>query len=173
MLSVSTANALFQSFVYSPHRGNYRNRNWETKAPTLSYSCGSYNDFNSGTAPVRTHRPLLEIPCAVPVFFVIRELQLFPSCLSLLSSLRFQNSLQGASDSSPIAVKQGCGRARKALGFVEMISRSFQEVGRSPKMHHLHAAVVHHSTNKPDADQWPSQLTFGKLTLFISLILRK
>ena len=72
-----------------------------------------------------------------------------------------------------VAVNQGCARAREALDFVEMISRSFQEVGGSPKMHHLHAAVVHHSTNKPDADQWPSQLTFGKLTTFNCLILRK
>ena len=44
-----------------------------------------YKDSNLGTAPVRTHRPLLESPYAVPVFCVIRELQLPPSCLCLRS----------------------------------------------------------------------------------------
>ena len=42
---------------------------------------------------MRIHRPLLELPCAVPVFFVIRELQLSASCPSLTSSLRFLNSV--------------------------------------------------------------------------------
>ena len=76
----------------SGHPYYFRNRNWETTSPTLSYNCSSYNDFNSGTAPVRTHRALLDIICAVPVFFVSRELQLCSFCLSLSSSLWCQTS---------------------------------------------------------------------------------
>ena len=49
-------------------------------------------------ACANTSSPVGNTPCAVPVFFVTRELQLCPSCLSLLSSLWCQNSPQGCSD---------------------------------------------------------------------------
>ena len=67
-----------------------------------------------------------------------------------------------------VAVKQGCGwQGKEGSGF----RRNDTSVGsESAKVTQI---AVHHSTNKPDADQWPSQLTFGKLTLFEGLILRK